>query len=213
MTTTIAWNAEFARVIQCTTCTSATDRKLLRDLAENVPQPGWVGSNYNHARVLLVGQNPGTPKSLADADRPYTNALRALKDNPTEENHQALVTVLQKFVPQWPVHGNYFPLVECGLTLQDIAYCNVVRCRTQNDRPPNKALAQTCIAQHFSRWLALLSPRVVVFVGKWAADHAVSEVQSASIPSAFMNRQRSLSSEDRAANRHAVVQLVRELTG
>jgi uracil-DNA glycosylase len=200
---------EFARVIACTRCTCSTDRNLLRDESENVPQPGYIGENYKNTRVLLVGQNPGTPKSLAAKDLSYTAALRSLRDAPTSESYEHLEAVLASFIPQWPVHGNYFPLRECGLTLNDIAYCNAVRCRTRDDRAPNKLLTSTCISHHFIRWLELLQPRVVVFIGKWAAQQGGAYVAAAGIPYAYMNRQRSLSSNERTENRESVVQLVR----
>jgi len=199
--------------VRCERCTTSDDRNLLRDMLENVPQPGWIGSNYQRTRLLLVGQNPGTPKNLAAADLPYTTALRAIRDNTSEQQYQALVSVLRAFIPQWPVHGNYFPLSDCGLTIDDIAYCNVVRCRTQADRSPGAKLITNCIAQHFSRWIALLQPNAVIFIGKWAAERAGPVVAAAGIAYTFMNRQRSLSSAERAENRNAVIHFVRTSAG
>lgn len=204
-------HAEFSRVIACTLCSSATDRHFLRDDAENIPQPGYVGRNYAANRVLLVGQNPGTPKSLADEDRPYTAALRELRDRPSPERYASLKSVLDEFIPRWPVRGSYFPLEECGLTLDDIAYCNVVRCRTSGDKQPGRSTVSQCRSAHFGRWLQWLGPRVVVFIGKWAAANASSAVIEAGIPFSFMNRHRSLSSAERAENRADVVKLVRSV--
>ncbi len=206
---TISWSAEFAKVISCAACSRATDRNILRDADENVPQPGYVGETYWKHRIALVGQNPGTPKTLELQDKPYTVALRRLRDTPTEDKYQELHTVLQAFIPKWPVHGNYFPLVECGLSLRDIAYFNVVRCRTSGDAKPGVNTVNTCLHNHFGRWLDNLAPRVVVFIGKWGADRASQEVERRGIPFTFMNRQRSLSSHERSENRRAVVQLVR----
>jgi uracil-DNA glycosylase len=206
---TTSWSAEFAKVISCTACSRATDGNLLRDEDENVPQPGYVGGNYWKRRIALVGQNPGTPKTLELQDKPYTAALRSLRDAPNEAKYLELHSVLQAFIPQWPVHGNYFPLAECGLSLQDIAYFNVVRCRTGGDAKPGINTVNNCLRNHFGRWLDNLAPRVVVFIGKWAADRASQEVQRRGIPFAFMNRQRSLSSLERSQNRNAVVELVR----
>ena len=205
----INWPAEFARVISCTTCSHATDRKILRDEGENVPQPGFIGANYWKHRVVLIGQNPGTSKTLKVPDKPYTAALRRLRESPTEAYYHELQTVLGAFIPQWPVHGNYFPLAECDLSLQDIAYFNVVRCRTQSDAMPGSSTVNNCINTHLGHWLDNLTPRVVIFIGKWASDRASQEVERRGIPFAFMNRQRSLSSLERVQNREAVVQLIR----
>lgn len=214
MNAPVEWrHSEFARVISCTLCTQATDKKLLRDDGENVPQPGYIGPQDRKARVLLVGQNPGTPKSLAIQDLPYTAALRTLRDEPTPQRYKELGTVLRAFIPQWHVHGNYFPLVESGLSLEDIAYCNIVRCRTSGDGTPGELLTKQCLNEHFVRWLNLLTPKVVVFIGKWAWRQGNSSVGAKGIPSAFMNRQRSLSPTARAENLAQVVALVRQHRG
>lgn len=211
MTSTIHWVSEFAKVIACTKCTHWTATRLLRDDAENVPQPGCIGARYANTRVMLVGQNPGLPNTpaLAFADRRYTLALRDLRDSPSDENYANLQDVLSEFIPSWPVHGNYFPLSECGIELDDIAYCNVVRCRTHANAMPGRAMTTNCTSEHFERWLELLNPRAVVFIGKWAHDHGAASVARLGIPFDFMNRQRSLSSAERVANRKRVVALVR----
>lgn len=206
-------HSEFARVVACKRCTLETAPNLLRDDNENVPQPGYIGPQYRKARVLLVGQNPGTPKSLAIPDRPYTAALRLLRDEPTPQRYRELDAVIRKFIPQWPVHRNHFPLCESGLLLEDIAYCNIVRCRTVIDSKPGKVLSARCICEHFIRWLNLLEPNVVVFVGKWAWEQGRSAVQAKGIPCAYMNRQRSLSPTERKKNRDSVVALVRKCRG
>lgn len=206
-------NIEFARVIACKSCTTATDSKLLRDDGENVPQPGYIGSNYRNVRVLLVGQNPGTPKSLAEEDLHYTAALRALRDEPTIQRYKQLRTVLRTFILRWPVQNNHFPLTESGLTLDDIAYCNIVRCRTANDSKPGETLAKQCLNGHFIRWLNLLKPKVVVFIGKWAWRQGGNTVSAQGIPCTFINRQRSLSADERVENRAQAVALVRKYRG
>ena len=205
----INWNKEFARVISCKHCTSSTDRALLRDEAENVPQPGYVGKDYFKSRVILIGQNPGTPKTLGLKDQPYTAALRALRDLPNATNYRTLSKVLEDFIPQWPVQARHFPLHECGLTLNDIAYFNLVRCRTIEDRAPSKKLSDACVSQHFDRWVQVMQPRVVIFIGKWASDRAATRLEEVGVPSAYVNRLRNLTLTERAMNRKAVVDLVR----
>lgn len=209
MTTPTHWPTEYARVISCQVCTRHSDASLLRDDEENVPQPGYVGVNYLSRRVLLVGQNPATPKSLAERDKTYTAALRALRDEPTDGRLKDLEQELVRFIPKWPVHGTYFPLKPAGLALSDIAYFNLVRCRTVSDKRPASSTVRHCTSAHWGRWLDLLQPRVVVFIGKWAAGHGAAELEARRIPHAFMNRQRSLSSADRAANVQEVIHLVR----
>ena len=214
----VEWrHTEFARVISCTRCTSATDSNLLRDNGENVPQPGYIGPLYRTARVLLVGRNPGTPnsktpKSLAVPDRAYTASLRTLRMDPTLEHYKELTAILKGFIPRWPI-ANYFPLAESNLALEDIAYCNIVRCRTKDAIAPSELLAQQCVSEHFVRWLNLLAPRIVVFVNKTAWSQGRSAVDAKGIPCTFMNGKRSLSPTERAANRAAVVALIRQHCG
>lgn len=210
METICALSARFADVVACTRCTLATDPKLLRDDLENVPQPGWVGPNFHQVRLLLVGQNPAVPGALEASDRPYTQALRHLRDHPDEQRYGELVQVLRPFIPRWPVHSHYFPLEACGLTLEDIAYCNVVRCRTLGNSKPGVRLSANCIDAHFTTWLRELRPRAVVFVGKAPADWAGPATAALGIPFKFMNRLRSLSTAERAENREEVVRFVKQ---
>ena len=125
-----------------------------------------MGANYRQSGVLLVGQNPGVASDLVNDDQIYTAALRSLGDNPTSEEYEKLSRSLENVIQGWPVHNNYFPLAACGLTLNDIAYCNLVRCRTQANRTPNRSLVTRCVDQHFDRWIGWLEPQVVVFIGK-----------------------------------------------
>jgi hypothetical protein len=128
------------------------------------------------------------------------------------ERFQHVQRLLDVFIPKWPVHGNYFPLAECALSLEDIAYFNAVRCRTLGNAPPAPKLAENC-KPHLARWLELLAPQVVVFIGKWAAEQGGDQVRRCGIPFAYMNRQRSLSTAGRAENRNEVIALVRSRDG
>jgi len=157
---------DFANVIACHQCVVREGSGLLRDDFENVPQPGFVGSNYLRKRVALAGQNPGVcPPRFAVRDAEYTRSLRDLRDDPSAQTIKTLDSVLSRFVPEWPVHGNYFPLEECGLTLDEIAYFNVVRCRTHRNSVPGRHAVNNCM-HHFKRWVEILQPNVVVFIGK-----------------------------------------------
>jgi hypothetical protein len=207
--TASAWSREFACILSCRSCAAFQISNLLRDDEENVPQPGYIGICYGAKRVLLVGQNPAVPPGrLTREDRPYTAGLRKVRDEPTAENFVLLNSILANFIARWPIHGGYFPLAECGLDLDQIAYCNLVRCRTVENRTPGERVASNCSGLHFVRWLDFLQPCVVVFVGKWAHDRGKQYVESRRIPFAFMNRQRSLSTKDRLLNRNSVVELV-----
>lgn len=205
----IDWASEFAKVIACAKCSRTTDPNMMRDDHENVPQPGYVGASYSEMRLLLVGQNPWLPNSsLVTSDRVYTAALRFLRDFPSQRNYAALAAILDQVIPSWPVQNRTFPLDECGVSLDQIAYLNIVRCRT-GETAPREITATTCVAVHFERWLEHLNPSCVVFIGLWARDHGRLSLARRGIPFATIDRNRFLTREQRAANRAQVAAFVR----
>ena len=203
------WHIEFAKVISCTKCSNNTYSKLMRDCTENVPQPGYIGIKYENAKLLLVGQNPYFPNpQLVAQDRQYTTALRVLRDEPSEENYGRLQLILDRFIPKWPVQNNYFPLMECGLKLEEIAYVNLVRCRTEGGAP-NVNTSRNCIQTHFEPWLDKLDPICVVFIGLWACERGRNAVAARGIRYTYVNRDRSLTAALRKENRIEVAAFVK----
>ena len=66
----------FCRVLECDRCSHSI---VLRDSFENIPQPGYIGRNYEKYRILLIGQNPGVcPPSMKNKDFVYMEALKNL---------------------------------------------------------------------------------------------------------------------------------------
>ncbi len=204
--------AHYVGVISCTACPATG--KLLRDAGENVPQPGFVGNRYERTRVLLVGKNPATPPlALSREDQVYTHALRALRDQPTAESLDAVRRVTRTFMESWPIKQKHFSLEEFGLGLDDIAFCNIVRCRTQGNAPLPVTFARTCADRHFADWLDALKPAVVVFIGKAPSEVGAALVDARHIPHDFINCMRSLDAEARKSNRARVAALVKRRRG
>ena len=200
---------EFSKVINCRLCERLCDHKLLLDEEFNLPQPGYVGEDYIKSKVLLIGQNPGvSTSSQTNNDLIYSKALARLK-NPSEKAMNELQLILNKIIPSWPVTGNYFPLEECNLKLNDIAYFNLVRCRTKDNATPSKKMTQMCTVQHFEHWLDFLKPKVVVCIGKWAHDQISDILDHRGIAHDFVNRWRSLSTASRIENKQQVVAVVK----
>jgi uracil-DNA glycosylase len=104
-------------------------------------------------------------------------------------------------------------LEESGLTLEEIAYCNIVRCRTIGNAQPSARMAKECASVHFARWLDLLEPRAIVFIGMWAQDIGATYALARRIPFDFMNRHRSLPSADRVENRERVAAFIQAIAG
>ena len=193
---------EFARVISCDYCSRAGFPKLLRDDYINLPQPGYIGSNYRNTRGLLVGQNPAV-----DNEPEHADAFTALRENPSSSSLRKLKAVQDRLMPGWRFIGG-FPFDRCGLRLNDVAFTNVVRCRVEVT-PPGKGITKACIDNHLVRWLDWLEPRVVVCIGKWAHDQIGYLVQTRDIRSGFLNQKWNLSGAEREQAVKAVVALVR----
>ena len=201
---------EFAKVIRCSRCVEQGESGILRDDSFNLPQPGYVGWNYWDTRLLLIGQNPGTsPPRFREQDQRYAQALAVVGEHGSADALADLQAVLEEIIPTWPVRGDYFPLEECGLSLADIAYFNLVRCRTRGNKPPSSKMIGNCVFEHLTTWIEFLQPKVVVCIGKWAYDHVEASLSRADIPCTFVNRMRSLNRTERRRNRAGVAALVR----
>jgi uracil-DNA glycosylase len=204
--------AEFARVIACTLCSEAQCPKLLRDSEENVPQPGYVGPEYAKFRILLAGKNPGggkaSGKPRGQMEMKYVGALWRLRDEPNHANFERYRRVAEPYIPSWFIYRNHCQLEDWGLTLQQIAYCNVVRCRTKENATPNAQMLKSCRSAHFERWLRLLKPKAVIFLGKWASDNGKDLTRELGIPSEYIDRNQVVGY--RVDNAEKVVELVRK---
>ena len=202
--------SKFARVVKCDVCFRSSYPKLLRDDSFNLPQPGYIGTNYKNTRVLLVGQNPGRSHDYSNAsDEEFASALIAVKKDENAQAVNKVRNILDRIMPTWDIFKTYFPLADCGLRLDDIAYTNIVRCRTEENAKPGVRIARTCISKHFIPWLDWLEPRFVLCMGKWAHDKISYELEARGIPYAFINRDRSLSNSERRRNRRDVAKRVR----
>jgi hypothetical protein len=201
-----------ARVLKCTACESSHRTGVLRDTSENIPQPGYVGKNYSRSRVVFVGQNPAIcPDRLRNEVAPYMAALHTLRDNPSAQALAEFRRAMEEFSPSWALFQRYLPLSDCGLQLDQIAYFNVVRCRTFMNASPRIGPTRMCTENHFRDWLGLLRPKCVIFLGKWGYDEAGHVPQQLGICTDFLDRSRSLSREVRARNRHRIIELVKRI--
>lgn len=201
-----------ARVLRCTACESSHRTGVLRDTSENIPQPGYVGKNYTYSRVVFVGQNPAIcPDRLRHEVAPYMVALHTLRDSPSAQALAEFRSTMEEFSPSWALFQRYLPLSDCGLQLDQIAYFNVVRCRTFRNASPRIVTTRMCIKNHFQGWLRILRPNCVIFLGKWGHDEAGHVPQKLGICTDFLDRSRSLSRAVRASNRQRIIELVKRI--
>ena len=200
--------AGFSNVIGCERC-SETD--VQRDAFFNLPQPGFVGKNYAAHKVIFIGQNPGTsPEHFAAEDKLYADLLLKLRQKQDSAAYSELYAFLVDFMRKWQVNKNYFPLDECGLGLEDIAYFNLVRCRTRANAVPGRNVTSACM-RHFVNWIEMLSPAVVVCIGKNPYDGISLELEQRGIPCCFINRARDLNNSERQINRNNAGNLVKSV--
>lgn len=198
----------FASVINCRACSICqTISRGMMDL----PQPGHIGMRYRG--ILLVGRNPCVdPTGRWKAqDSIYFKNMSELGQRPDESAYSRLEGFLVEYIKTWPICTRYFPLKECGLELDDIAYVNLVRCRTVGDKTPQKKMTANCINNHFLPWVEKLKPNIIVFVGKWAADRVKNIEIIKNIDCCVINRKRSLNGAQRAINRSEIVNKVRSI--
>ncbi len=134
-----------------------------------------------------MSQNPGNPSAQQVVpDRLYTAALRTLVNEPTDDNYARLQAILPPFVRTWPIYTDFFSLDECGLDLTEIAYFNAVRCRTAGNATPNGRVAKNC-RRHLKRWVDLLKPKAVIFIGVWGENKGKSSLPRP-VPTITMRR-------------------------
>jgi uracil-DNA glycosylase len=203
-----------ADVVRCTACAACGVSSLLRDDHFDVPQPGYVGESYSKGGVMFIGQNPGTsPERSREDDTKHAEILLALSHDPSVERFVALRSFLEAFMRTWAITQRYLPLGRFGLELEEIAYVNVARCRTKKNAAPSPRMAERCMTLHLERWLDVLQPRVVVFLGKWAHDAAAVVVERRGITFGFINRDRSLPGAERERNLSTIAALLGDRTG
>ena len=174
----------FTSVLSCKTC---SPKCVLRDEQANVPQPGWLGRQYDRG-ALFIGQNPGARRDGSvqySADMRYIDALREVKD---QASLTTLLDVMHRSMQAFVMYRHYIPTE----LFDEVAIINVVRCRTTGNVAPITDVVRNC-RQHLERWLDVLRPRAVVFNGVWAEREVAAVTRQRGLPNETINRQRSLS--------------------
>jgi N-acetylglutamate synthase-like GNAT family acetyltransferase len=69
-----------------------------------------------------------------------------------------------------------------ALTLDDVAYFNILKCKTKENRTPSAALYQTCAQQTTRRQLEVLAPGFVLCFGKAVFDQVEAITAALRIP-------------------------------
>lgn len=146
----------------------------------HVPAPGWVGKHYRAGSAVLVGINPGGGTKAYVEPRPEDRDLYTLlRRFRAAQDASAVRESFDDLCDGWITiqstrHNIRRPisliLDALGLTVQDIAFLNLVPFRTADDKTPPVDVIRYCWAVAAGPQLAALKPGRVIFLGKKAAD-------------------------------------------
>lgn len=160
---------EFPKIVACRQCPLKTNENVLRDGDSNIPQPGIIGTEYFNRKKkrLYIGQNPKVNKNSnhEQYDKKYIFHLKQIKPTSSNEELSEIYSVMLDNIKQWNYSDN-FPFGQHEY--KNIAFFNFVRCRRKDeDKSPTKITARRCCV-HLARWIELLQPDIITFIGKWA---------------------------------------------
>jgi uracil-DNA glycosylase len=113
--------------------------------------------------------------------------------------HAILKTSAESFV--------YYRSFHFDVDIERVAYINAVRCRTEGNAKPERSVIFHC-RNHFIRWLDLLRPRGVVYLGVFAERATKDLVDAREIPTVTISRQKNLTRAQRAAQMGHAMKLV-----
>jgi hypothetical protein len=141
---------------------------------DRLPQFGFVGQQYNKSRLLIIAINPGNgPRDKRD--RGDETSLPALERFVQDRTHASFAFALQAYrevCPGWSIwrhHG--LPVIKAaGLSLDDVAYANCLPWRTRSESGFTDPAARRSAELYLMPLLSDLAPRVVVALGKKAAQ-------------------------------------------
>lgn len=165
---------EILRQTQDNTFAVAKQDALNRDHGlDKLPQPGLVGAHYRPGGILLLGQNPGndrTGKGLSREDCHQYPLLEQLRDAPDTASaltasRDLMSTLISEVMPTWPIMRNVcLPLLALlRLELQDVAYINLVKFRTNTSK--FKTAIYKASWNLTSRQIELLEPKYIIALG------------------------------------------------
>jgi hypothetical protein len=134
-------------------------------------QPGFVGRRYKPGGILFIGANPGGSKVQAlESDTEQNELIRKLRradDLNCLVAFEHLMRHLRIVMPaEWRIYRNCVERVlrNTHYTVDDIAYLNLVKWRTRNERLTADVVDSSWQSQT-SYQVAALQPQVVIAMG------------------------------------------------
>ena len=143
---------------------------LLTPFNPRYPQPGFVGRNYfkSNSRIVVMGINPGLGKNFESSDERLFNSILSLERRPTKKNFKLVMNTYEENMPEWTIFSRWNILDRLSLTLDEIAYLNVLPVNTEVacDSTRLNPVYEYAISNFTSRQLKLLRPNAVLNLGK-----------------------------------------------
>ena len=138
------------------------------------PQFGYVGTDYQLSRVLILGINPGNgPRSRRDAgDAISLPAFRQFAADLSPQSFQRAQSAYRQVCHGWPIWRRHcVPLLEAGrLSADDVAYSSCLPWRTRSEAAFARPIAERAVQLYTRPLIEELQPRVLIALGKRVAD-------------------------------------------
>ena len=139
-----------------------------------LPQFGYVGARYEKCRILLLGINPGNgPRNERSAgDISAMPALHKFSAERTPEAFREAQTAYRAVCEGWAIWGRqcYELLRNTGIGMEDVAFTNALPWRTASQSAFKKQIALRAAELYVKPFVLELKPRIIVAVGKKAAE-------------------------------------------
>lgn len=141
-----------------------------------LPQPGYVGKNYEPGGVMFIGMNPGSPQNEVEraGDNEQLRIIESIRDCENDlclENYEKLNHILYDIMRDWRPYKVYVePILHgTGLSLHDISYINLLKWRTMEGKSLT-SLYKISWSLHTREQISILTPKLIIALGKGVYD-------------------------------------------
>lgn len=135
--------------------------------------PLIVGRNYSKSkkRVCIIAQNPGesTKQSIDEEQTHLQKFYRSEKNKDYEAFCEFMVKERFSGVKKWKLFDNFHVLTNLDILPSQIAFTNVVKCRTTDNNGLGQPLIRKC-SYHLENEIKALEPKFVITLGAPARD-------------------------------------------